>query len=184
MSACSPSSGEMGRESGMGSSCMGRESHTTVNIPRCRSFRLFVAGSVADHLLRGVLLWDQPVELRGGRKLHAFELPEQAHGHRLSRVRLEEGLGSGKHTPVFINSISKFEKPKPNCGDWWRKTASDWSKAWLTHIDSELRKDLLLELTLRFMSASGRERKKRTLFKQEWSSKNKRNKNNQAQLAL
>lgn len=43
------------------------------------------------YLLWSVVLWDQPVELRSSRKLHALKLLEQTHGHRLGRVGLEEG---------------------------------------------------------------------------------------------
>lgn len=47
------------------------------------------------YLLWSVVLWDQPVELRGCRKLHALKLPEQTHGHGLRRVGLEEGRRAG-----------------------------------------------------------------------------------------
>lgn len=48
-----------------------------------------------NYLLWSVVLWDQPVELRGCRKLHPLELPEQTHGHGLSRVGLVNGRRAG-----------------------------------------------------------------------------------------
>lgn len=66
------------------------------------------------YLLWGVLFWDQPVELRGSRQLHALKLPEQTHGYGLSRVGLEDGGGAAwKHgtkqniSTVFVDTTKQ-----------------------------------------------------------------------------
>lgn len=46
------------------------------------------------YLLRGIVLGDQPLQFRGSRELHPLKLLQQAHGHSLRRVGIEEGMGS------------------------------------------------------------------------------------------
>lgn len=42
------------------------------------------------------MLWNQPLQLRGSRKLHALELPQKPHGHRLSGRGMQEAVGAEK----------------------------------------------------------------------------------------
>lgn len=53
-----------------------------------------VIGDSHPYLLRGIALGDQPLQFRGSRELHALKLLQQAHGHSVCRVGIEEGVGS------------------------------------------------------------------------------------------
>lgn len=151
-----------GQGVGDGQQLQGGESHTAINIPRRRSFRL-LAGS-------------QPPTFCGASCSGTSQSSSEAAGSCMPSNCRSKPIATEsaeldwrkdldlENTPVFINSISKFKKPKNKTTGTGGETAFDWSQAWLTHIDSELRKDLLLELTLRLMSASGREPKEKNHF--------------------
>lgn len=65
------------------------------------------------YLLWGVVLGDQPLEFRGSRELHPLKLLQQAHGHSLRRIGIEEGVGSRQQRERLVSGLTALHSSQP-----------------------------------------------------------------------